>query len=454
MKCLLKHSSFAIIFLTIVFLSACSINKANNVGLQPKLNKQQISYTALNTNIQTLSKLLPYRENFQWKYNGFAEYGHFMKLQYIEKTGTETRYNISGTVDDMSGGESKIDNNLKLTYIISNNTLMQKKTEQRMLDSKFNSIELVRLPLSKTAKWTQYVLDKSGKTIILDCVITDISVDNGQNIYSIYYKDRNSKYYEKRKIKQGVGVIWFEKLFESKDGDFPVTYSLYVPLTGYSDKLVLNSYLPPLNKTLRFFGLAEYAHKGILKQISTSSESSVYQFNGEYTDGSGIPGTFKVQYIFDYLKGTILEKVIENTRKKTKSVNSILNNFVILKLPIQVGSTWFSNITINGNKNEVQAKIIDISYRAKTIYSPYVSDYDRNNPIITVRYIVNNVPGYYKNTYIEERKFQIGRGMIGFSNLMPGSLPISPKDLQNPLKVEEAVINHMFGYSLAVNEIK
>ncbi|MGE5473784.1 MAG: hypothetical protein ACM3UU_06145 [Ignavibacteriales bacterium] len=448
--------SFMIILMTVFFISGCTITKTNNVGLQKtKPNAQQIGYsTTTNQDTQTLSKLLPYRENFQWKYFGFAEYGHFMKLDYIDRSGTEIRYNISGTVDDMSGGEAKLDNNLKITYLIKSNSLIQKKTEKRMLDSKFDSIELARLPLAKASKWTQSVIDKTGKSTVLDCVITDVTLDNGQYVYSIYYKDKNSAYYEKRKLKQGVGVVSFEKLLEMKDGNFPVSYSLNTSLTGYSDKLELNSYLPPLNKTLRYFGLAEYSHIGMLKLLSSSSESSIYQFNGEFTDGSGIPGTFKVQYLLDYIKGTVTEKVIENTRKKTKLVNSLFNNLVVLKFPIRVGNSWSSNITINGKQNVVNAEIINISYKARTIYTPYLSDFDRNNPVVTVRFLVYNVPGYYKNTYVEERKYQLGRGMIGFSSLMPGNLPISAKDLKDPYKVEEAFINHMFGYSLAGNEIK
>jgi len=442
------------IIIITVSISACSLTAQNKPSPQGT-NIIANNVKNINTStLQELSSLLPYRENFQWKYEGFAEYGHFMKLDYIERTASEIRYNLSGTVDDMSGGESKVDSSLKITYILANNAITQKKSEKRMLDSKFDSIELARVPLMKGEKWSQNVLDKTGKTVVLDCVITDITIDNGQKIYSIYYKDRTSSYYEKRKIKQGVGVIWFEKLLELKDGKFPVTYSLNANLTGYADKMKLNSYLPPLNKNLRFFGLAEYGHKGILKLISSSSESALYQFNGTYDDGYGVPDTFKVQYLLNYVKGTITEKIIANTRKKTKLVNSIMNNLVVLKLPIQVGNTWSSNIAINGKQNVVQAKIVDISYKAKTIYSPYISDLDRNNPLVTVRFIVYNVPGYYKNTYVEERKFQVGRGMIGFSNLMPGNLPITGKDLQDPLKVEQAFINHMFGYSLATNEIK
>lgn len=436
-----------------ISITGCSPTAQNNTNPQgTKMIAQGAGSANLSTN-QQMTKLLPYRENFQWLYQGFAEYGHKMQLKYIEKTPSEIRYSVDGEVADMSGGEAKGNFKLKITYIISNGTITQYKTEEKMLDSKFDNIQLAKGPLVKNTAWVQQTFDRKGKAYTLDCKITDIVSEKGQNIYTVYYKDKKSAYYEKRKIKEGIGVIWFEKLFETGEGSFPVTYSLNLTGTGYLDKISMNSYLPPLGKTLRYFGLAEYAHTGTMKMISSSSESAVYQFNGSYADGSGIPGTFKVQYLFDYLRGTVTEKVIENTRQKVKLVNSKMQNPIILKFPIQTGNTWYSNITINGKQNQMEAKIVDISFKGKTYYSPYITGHDKLNPVATVRYVVRNVPGYYKNIYIEERKFQIGRGMIGFGNLMQGNLPISAKDMENPYKLEEAFINHMFGYSLAVNEI-
>lgn len=38
--------------------------------------------------------------------------------------------------------------------------------------------------------------------------------------------------------------------------------------------------------------------------------------------------------------------------------------------------------------------------------------------------------------------------MVGFSNLMPGDIPISKADAKDSKKLEEALVNHLFGYSL------
>ena len=74
----------------------------------------------------------------------------------------------------------------------------------------------------------------------------------------------------------------------------------------------------------------------------------------------------------------------------------------------------------------------------------------QDSPVIRVRYEVPGVTGYFRDTYLEERVFQAGRGMTGFSNLIPGDIGLSGKDLENEQLVEEALRQHMFGYGLNI----
>ena len=66
--------------------------------------------------------------------------------------------------------------------------------------------------------------------------------------------------------------------------------------------------------------------------------------------------------------------------------------------------------------------------------------------MVTVRYIIEGVPGYFQNRYVEERQFKQGLGMINFSNLMQGEPEI--KDINDDYQIEQAIINQMFGYGL------
>ena len=387
------------------------------------------------TSLQEITKLLPNRIDYQWVYNGFAEYAHKMQLLSIDKGNSSYVYHIKGQVVDISDGASKKDFSLSITYTAVPGILTQEKVETNMMDSIYNKIELIRSPLVKGTKWSQKVTDKNGKQATLDCTITDIAKDGDESKYTVSYKDTSGTYYEKRVIKEGVGVISFEKLYISQKDNFPVSYSINSSVTGYIARLNLNSYLPDLNKELRYNGLAEYGHIGTLVKVSDNQDNAVYEFKGVYHDGSGIADKFTVRYYLDYIRGTLTEKAITNTRTKKNEVNSKLHDIVLLKLPIEKGATWNHNTIINGKKYSVRATITEVNSK---------------EGIVKVSYIVTNVAGYYNETYIENRTFQIRYGLTGFSNIMPGKLSIDPKDINNKEKLQQAIDNHMFGYSLSI----
>lgn len=385
-----------------------------------------------NDSIKRLTGLFPYKENYHWTYDGSVEYGHNMTLKTIEKNKDSVIYKIEGKVDDMSDGESKNDFSFEAEYIINSNTVIQKKKGNMLMDT-FDEMELIRTPLEKETKWTQKVKDKDGNIIELESSIDDVKSEQDKKIYVVTYKDKNSDYYERREIKEGVGVISFEKLYvdpEDKKQNFTMGYGLYYPMTGFSEKVEINKYLPPIDKELGFFGYAEYGHNGKLTKVSADQEKAVYQFNGVYDDGVGTPDKFKIQYSIDYTKGTIMEKVLSNERTKKDELNSKLNELVILKLPFEKGNTWEQEIKIDGKTHKLKATIEE-------------ADGQR----IKVKYTVPDTKGYYKDTYIETRTFEAGYGLIGFSNLMPGDLDISNEDAKDNEKLEDAIINHSFGYS-------
>ncbi len=383
--------------------------------------------------VAEVARLLPARPDYQWSYHGFAEYGHRMVLQNISKQDDAIAYHIKGEVDDMSGGEAKQDLSFSVTYTVKPGVLIQNKMGRAMMDTSFKDLELIRTPLRKGNSWLQETTNEDGTTVTLKTTITDVKEENGQKIYTVVYKDTQSEYYEKREIKEGVGVLSYEKLYMDPNGNFTIGYYIYYPGTGYRNKLDINAYLPKLNAQLRYFGLAEYGHVGVLKELSSTSDDAIYEFQGKYQDGSGIDDEFTVRYYIDYVKGTVTEKVISSTRFSPPEVNSKLHNLVILKTPFKQGTTWSHNTKINGKEYKVTAKI---------------KEYDPATGRMKVTYTVKGIPGYFQNTYIEERIFERGRGMVGFSNLMPGDIPISETDAKDSKKLEEALINHMFGYSL------
>lgn len=185
---------------------------------------------------QALARLLPERENYTWIYSGFVEYGHRMNLDSISEADSNIVYNITGQVDDPSDGEAQHRNfNLQVTYLIENGVLTQIKRESAMLDSKFDNLELVRYPLEVGTTWEQQVVSPEGNAATLECTIESIRVDNGKNVYTIMYKEQGTDYFEKREIKEGTGILLFEKLLELDDLSFPAGYYLYEEMSGYQE---------------------------------------------------------------------------------------------------------------------------------------------------------------------------------------------------------------------------
>ena len=183
---------------------------------------------------EALSGLLPSVAGYKWTYTGFAEYSHVMTLDSMTDEASRRIYLISGTVGDPSGGARTADYTIKMQYAIEQNRLVQTKTEQTMMDSKFNRLTLIETPLVAGTYWTEKVTDKTGAVRDIYSQITKAEKTTvGLNQYTVRYKDRNSAYYEQRVIREGTGVVSFEKLFELGTDSFSSGYFLYEP-----DKIV------------------------------------------------------------------------------------------------------------------------------------------------------------------------------------------------------------------------
>ena len=241
----------AVILTASVSFSGCSIfntaatsqtnviqtSGSQTVGSQTQATQQATADPKIAEYDMAFQKLLPSRAGFKWKYFGIAEYGQTMKLISVVQNNDEATYTITGQIDDMSGGGSGAPAgafDISVTYVIGGGALLQDKKGDKMMDSDADRIELLRGPLTLNNKWTQEVVKKDGKKITLECQITDIKDDNGVKTYSVYYKDNGSNYYEKRQIKDGIGVVSFEKLWTDQDNkEYPISYSLATEMTGY-----------------------------------------------------------------------------------------------------------------------------------------------------------------------------------------------------------------------------
>jgi hypothetical protein len=178
---------------------------------------------------EALSALLPFEIGYTWIYNGFAEYGHTMTLDAIIESEDSSVYEISGEVADMSGGEGNFSVDLTLKYILSGNSIVQEKAEEMMLDSKFDRLTLIKLPLEVGNTWTETVIDpETQNEVTLNSEIVIVEMVDSAMQYTVRYDDVDSDYYELRIFREGVGVISVEKLLELTDDNFPASYTLFM----------------------------------------------------------------------------------------------------------------------------------------------------------------------------------------------------------------------------------
>ena len=93
----------------------------------------------------------------------------------------------------------------------------------------FDRIILIQAPLREGHTWTQTVKENAGGKIELECTIEKVEDKNGARAYTILYQDKDSPYYEKRVITEGIGVTEFTRLYITEaegEENFEISYWL------------------------------------------------------------------------------------------------------------------------------------------------------------------------------------------------------------------------------------
>ena len=151
-----------------------------------------LSVFADNHDAIELEDLLPKYNNYSWIYNGSVEYGHDMEIISIVVNNMSKDYFILGEVHDMSDGESDMDHSLGLEYSIQSDVVIQRKSEEMMLDSDFDEIELIRTPLEEGNTWNQDVENPEGQSTTFQSTITNVEESDEVVIFTVRYKDVDS----------------------------------------------------------------------------------------------------------------------------------------------------------------------------------------------------------------------------------------------------------------------
>lgn len=181
---------------------------------------------------QDLMNLMP-DEGFQWAYIGGAEYYHEMVLNNITKDDHQAIFKITGEVEDVSGGESNKNYKIEVYYEITNDSIIQRKTAEAMLDSEYDEMTIIKAPLEKGNTWTEEIKDSNGEKQTITAIITEVTEDERGTLYQVLYQNKKNDYIESRKIMENLGVIAFSKKVKIDGEYYQYGYALYGKNSGY-----------------------------------------------------------------------------------------------------------------------------------------------------------------------------------------------------------------------------
>ena len=187
-------------------------------------------------------------------------------------------------------------------------------------------------------------------------------------------------------------------------------------------------------------GYAEYGHSQ--KLIKAEEKGNIFElsFEGQMMDGIGEfeNRTFTLTYEID--NQSVIEHINNqdqyNQLKNEMLLNSIIPNKVILKAPLEVGTSWFENFVYEGQDCTAQTVItrVELTQEGKMQYETLTT--------------VEGIEGYYMDTYKETRVFTEGSGMTSFSNLF--SLESVGVDYE---ELEQSEDLYIFGFNLSYEKL-
>jgi hypothetical protein len=186
---------------------------------------------------QQLVDIFPERIGYEWHYSGFAEYAHYMRLDNISGNTGNTEilvYEISGEVDDPSGGEAPGDFGLEMEYRITSDTVTESIIRGEKLIHVFEELQLLKLPLETGNRWEQTVETDEGEAVLTAEVLSaEPEEEEGPTVYRVRYSVPmegmpDGVYIEERAFTEGVGVTYYARTL-GDEYDFLFEYYIFYP---------------------------------------------------------------------------------------------------------------------------------------------------------------------------------------------------------------------------------
>lgn len=205
-------SRFSLVLIILVLIVSC--NTQDQVKPQETLG-----------NINEITALLP-TINTTWIYKGTGVYYHEMILEDIISSDQSVYYKIKGEILSDEKNSNYNDYLTEIRYIVSQKGWQQELQQSKLLDSKYKGMYLLKFPIEEDNIWEEKVLDFDDNRKTITGKIESIDIIEGEKIITVSHSEKNSDYYELRKIKEGIGVVEFEKNIKINEEDHILGYSL------------------------------------------------------------------------------------------------------------------------------------------------------------------------------------------------------------------------------------
>lgn len=166
----------------------------------------------------------------------------------------------------------------------------------------------------------------------------------------------------------------------------------------------IRKYFPATQSEIIYNGITEYGHIIKYSGEKTAGNSVVITYSGTMSDGFGEDERGSRTFIVEYqiLNNSVIEAITNKDYtdpEKTDRLNSVIPFFTALHGEITEGGSWKQKFNFKNKEYVATTTIKDVtdnSFQTETI--------------------VRNIEGFTDNTYVENRFYEAGSGLVSFSN--------------------------------------
>lgn len=206
------------------------------------------------------------------------------------------------------------------------------------------------------------------------------------------------------------------------------------PATEGQEREALLAIFPQRAEESYYHGYAEfgYALKFSEKKQGDNADELIYKgymIDGESDDPNEKNFTETIELAKD---GTVTSKIVKaepfGLYDSLKLMDTVVEDQVILKLPLEVGNKWEQPFTFKGQELVAKTELVEVEeVEGKKRYKTELT--------------VEGIEDFFENKYVESRVYEEGKGLVEFEN----RFPLSAFSSDAPGLSEE---DYIFSYSL------